>query len=209
MLFVCLTIEDIDDTDKLHSQNETSNDNLLARRQSIEVNANDSNKKLYLIIAILLVVLVLCAVLLPLLTIVIMQNREVTTRLDQLSKLHKNQTHLMVCDDVCTNEKVNSNDVITQVCPVSHDETNTPSQDLSTWSQYLANSSNTQFKVTPGIISIRTSIRDNIMYSQTNPFYAFKRESLVSIRVYSNGYGNGKGTHVSIFLYLEKGPHNI
>ena len=28
------------------------------------------------------------------------------------------------------------------------------------------------------------------------------------MRVYSKGYGSGKGTHVSIFLYLEKGSHH-
>ena len=213
MLFVYPTIEDIDDTEKLHSQNETSNDTLSACRQSSEVNANDNNKNL--IIAILLVVLALCVVSLTLLIVAVMQNREVTTSLDQLSKLHENQTHLMICEnlhDVCTNDKLNSNDVITKadkVCPVSHNETNNPSQDVSTWFQYLANSSNTQFQATPGILSIRIAIKNNIMYLQTKPFYAFNGEYLVSMGVYSNGCGNGEGTHVSVFLYLIKGSHNI
>ena len=210
MLFIYLTTEDTDDTDILNRQNETFNTPLV-HRQSSEVIANYS-KKLHLIIAILLVVLVLCVVSLPLLTIAVMQIREVTTSIsiDQLSKLHESQNHLMICEsslDVCINDKLNSNDVITktvEVCPVSHNETNTPSQDLSTWSQFLVNSTNTQFKVTPGIFHVHIAIKNNIMYIESNPFYAFKEGYSIILRVYLNGYGDGKGTHVSIFFYLVK-----
>ena len=159
--------------------------------------------------------LVLLLLSLSLLTIAVMKITEVyTTSLDQLSKLHENQTHLMICEnlhDVCTNEKLNSNDVITkadEVCPVSHNETNISSQEVFTWSQYLANSSNTEFQATPGILSMRIAIKNNIMYLQTNSFYAFKGKYVVSMRVYSNGYGSGEGTHVSVFLYLMKKPHS-
>ena len=208
MLFVCFTIEDLDDTDKLHSQN-TSNYTILAHRQSSEVKASyNSAKMLYLIVAILLVGLVTLLLLIN----SVMQNSEVNTKLDQLSKLHENRSHLMTYEnlhDVCANEKLNSNDVVTKtdnVCLVSRNETTTPSQDVSTWFQYLVNSSNTMFQATPGILSIRIG---NIKCLQTLPFYAFEGEYSVGMGVYFYGYGNGEGTDVSIFLYLEKGSHNI
>ena len=210
-MYVSLYIDDID----LNNQNETSNDTLLVHRQSNEVKANYSNKKLYLNISISVVP---CVVVLLLLAII--PAIHITTSPD-VEMLYENYNHLPICEQlhvVYADGKLRNDDVITKMhiefkdklCAVSHNETSTSagSQSISTWSQSLANSSDTKFQVTPGIMRIRIAINDdNIMYSRTNSFYAFKGKYLVSMRVYSNGYGSGEGTHVSVFLHLMKGSN--
>ena len=42
----------------------------------------------------------------------------------------------------------------------------------------------------------------------SNPFFAFEGGYQMSLRVYAAGNGNGEGTHVSVFLFLMKGPHD-
>ena len=39
-------------------------------------------------------------------------------------------------------------------------------------------------------------------------FFAFEGGYKMWLKVYANGYGNGKGTHVSVILVLLKGPHD-
>ena len=40
------------------------------------------------------------------------------------------------------------------------------------------------------------------------PFFAFDRGYLMCVQIYAAGYGDGEGTHVSVFLHLMKGPHD-
>ena len=40
------------------------------------------------------------------------------------------------------------------------------------------------------------------------PFYAFEEGYKMCLKVYVNGVGSGEGTHVSVYLYLMKGPHD-
>ena len=40
------------------------------------------------------------------------------------------------------------------------------------------------------------------------PFYTHTHGYKMSVRVYANGYGDGKGTHLSVFTYLMQGPYD-
>ena len=42
----------------------------------------------------------------------------------------------------------------------------------------------------------------------SKPFLAFNEGYQVCLRVYADGFGDGKGTHVSVFLHLMKGAHD-
>ena len=42
----------------------------------------------------------------------------------------------------------------------------------------------------------------------SSPFFAFDQGYQVCLNIYASGYGNGKGTHVSVYMYLMKGPHD-
>ena len=42
----------------------------------------------------------------------------------------------------------------------------------------------------------------------SDPFFAFKGGYQMRLKVFAAGNGKGKGTHVSVFLYLMKGPHD-
>ena len=42
----------------------------------------------------------------------------------------------------------------------------------------------------------------------SDSFYTHKNGYKMSLRIYGNGVGNGKDTHLSAFLYLMKGPHD-
>ena len=42
----------------------------------------------------------------------------------------------------------------------------------------------------------------------SRPFFAFDRGYLMYVHIYPDGYGDGEGTHVSVFLHLMKGPHD-
>ena len=42
----------------------------------------------------------------------------------------------------------------------------------------------------------------------SGPFIAFEEGYQMCLKVYAAGYGIGEGTHVSVFLYLMKGPHD-
>ena len=43
---------------------------------------------------------------------------------------------------------------------------------------------------------------------QSSPFFAFEGGYQMCLEVYAAGDGKGEGTHVSVFLYLMKGPHD-
>ena len=42
----------------------------------------------------------------------------------------------------------------------------------------------------------------------SEPFFAFEEGYKMCLKVYTNGVGSGEGTHVSLCLYLMKGPHD-
>ena len=42
----------------------------------------------------------------------------------------------------------------------------------------------------------------------SDPFFAFEEGYKMCLKVYANGYGSGEGTHVSLYLYLMKGPYD-
>ena len=42
----------------------------------------------------------------------------------------------------------------------------------------------------------------------SNPFFAFEGGYQMCLKVFAAGYGDGEGTHVSVFLHLMKGPHD-
>ena len=42
----------------------------------------------------------------------------------------------------------------------------------------------------------------------SNPFFAFGGGYQMCLKVFAAGYGDDKGTHVSVYLYLMKGPHD-
>ena len=42
----------------------------------------------------------------------------------------------------------------------------------------------------------------------SSPFFAFNRGYIICVHIYAAGYGDGEGTHVSVFLHLMKGPHD-
>ena len=42
----------------------------------------------------------------------------------------------------------------------------------------------------------------------STPFFAFDEGYLMCVQIFAAGYGDGKGTHVSVYLHLMKGPHD-
>ena len=49
-------------------------------------------------------------------------------------------------------------------------------------------------------------IQPNVWFSE--PFFAFEEGYKMCLKVYANGVGSGEGTHVSLYLYLMKGPYD-
>ena len=50
--------------------------------------------------------------------------------------------------------------------------------------------------------------KENAIQWYSDPFYTHKKGYKMYLRVDAAGYDNGKGTHLSVFLYLMKGPHD-
>ena len=40
------------------------------------------------------------------------------------------------------------------------------------------------------------------------PFFSYNRGYKMSLQIYAGGHSDGKGTHLAVFLYLMKGPHD-
>ena len=51
-----------------------------------------------------------------------------------------------------------------------------------------------------------STIQPIVWFSE--PFFAFEEGYKMCLKVYPAGYGDGEGTHVSVYLYLMKGPHD-
>ena len=50
-------------------------------------------------------------------------------------------------------------------------------------------------------------LKQNILWF-SEPFCAFEGGYQMCLKVYAAGYGEGEGTHVSVYLFLMKGPHD-
>ena len=80
----------------------------------------------------------------------------------------------------------------------------------SVWSTKLWLSSELSNQVAPVIAKMSgftMKVRNKEKW-YSNPFFAFEEGYQMCLKVYAAGYGYGKGTHVSVFLYLMKGPHD-
>ena len=49
--------------------------------------------------------------------------------------------------------------------------------------------------------------RDKVQW-HSDPFYTHNKGYKMGLRIYAAGYGSGEGTHLSVYLYLMKGPHD-
>ncbi|XP_065902707.1 TNF receptor-associated factor 4-like [Dysidea avara] len=81
------------------------------------------------------------------------------------------------------------------------------------WSSYLTNLTTDVAAITqtcPVVMKMpefaECKQRDVAWYSE--PFYSHNRGHKLNLRIDVNGDGAGKGTHLSLFLYLMKGPHD-
>ena len=80
----------------------------------------------------------------------------------------------------------------------------------SMWSTKLWLSSELSNQVAPVIVRM-SSLTEKVRNKEewySSPFFAFDGGYLMGLRVYAAGNGDGKGTHVSVFLHLLKGPHD-
>ena len=50
--------------------------------------------------------------------------------------------------------------------------------------------------------------KENAIQWYSDPFYTHNKGYKMCLRIDAAGYGKGKGTHLSVFLYLMKGPHD-
>ena len=62
--------------------------------------------------------------------------------------------------------------------------------------------------VAPLIMNMTKFTKKNKEQWYSSPFFAFNRGYLMCVHIYAAGYGDGEGTHVSVYIYLMKGPHD-
>ena len=67
---------------------------------------------------------------------------------------------------------------------------------------------NESSEVAPVILRNFTKKGLEIEEFYSSPFFAFEEGYQMCLKVDKNGYADGEGTHVSVFLYLMKGPHD-
>ena len=77
-------------------------------------------------------------------------------------------------------------------------------QNVTNWYRFVINSSKHWPKVAPAIVAVHGSINDDF----SNCFYTSDDGHLMRLKVYPNGRGKGKDTHVSVFLHLMNGSHD-
>jgi len=56
------------------------------------------------------------------------------------------------------------------------------------------------------ISNFNDMVDKKVLYTQ--PFFVFEEGYLMYLTVYPSGYGNGEGTHMSVYLHLLKGPYD-
>ena len=80
----------------------------------------------------------------------------------------------------------------------------------SVWPIILRVSSELSNQVAPAIVkmpSFSNKLENEEVWS-SSPFFAFEGGYQMCLNVYPAGNGKGEGTHVSVFLFLMKGPHD-
>ena len=171
-----------------------------AQKQSNEVNVCNKN-------TIAIIILVVVCVVLLFTVIINIHSKQISTEIEnKLLALQCCHLNWEGSHEVC---KLNSDNITKQlenkdtVCE-NHNKTTTTFLNVTTWSDYLTESSKARFLVTPVII-MRNGIKNNIKYLQSNN-YVF-RGYLISMRVYFNGYSDAEDSHVSVYLYPMKNPH--
>ena len=78
------------------------------------------------------------------------------------------------------------------------------------WSTQLWLSTKLSNQVAPVIVKM-LSFTEKVMYKdgwKSNPFIAFEKGYQLHLEFHAGGYGNGKGTHVSVYLCLMNGPYD-
>ena len=82
--------------------------------------------------------------------------------------------------------------------------------DESLWSLILFVTSEMLDQVAPAILKMVDFAKSRQMKEDwySEPFLAFNEGYQVCLRVYADGFGDGKGTHLSVFLHLMKGAHD-
>ena len=78
------------------------------------------------------------------------------------------------------------------------------------WSTKLWVSSELSDQVAPAIVkmsSFTKKLKDKEEW-HSSPFFAFEGGYQMCLNVIATGVGKGEGTHVSVYLYLMKGPHD-
>ena len=80
----------------------------------------------------------------------------------------------------------------------------------SLWSLILFVTSEMLDQVAPAILKMVDFAKSRQMKEDwySEPFLAFNEGYQVCLRVYADGFGDGKGTHVSVFLHVMKGAHD-
>ena len=80
----------------------------------------------------------------------------------------------------------------------------------SLWSLILFVSSEMLDQVAPAIMKMDdfAKLRQMKKHWYSEPFLAFNEGYQVCLRVYADGFGDGKATHVSVFLHVMKGAHD-
>ena len=58
-----------------------------------------------------------------------------------------------------------------------------------------------------GVLEYNIKKKDDVQW-YSDPFYTHNKGYKMCLSVYADGNGDGKGTHLSVFLYLMKGPHD-
>ena len=81
----------------------------------------------------------------------------------------------------------------------------------SVWSiKLLLSSDNTSNQVVPVIVKMSSFTKKVIDKEEwhSNPFFAFGGGYQMCLQVDAAGYGDGEGTHISVYLHVMKGPHD-
>ena len=65
-------------------------------------------------------------------------------------------------------------------------------------------------QVAPFVVKMFNFTDKNVSKEEwiSSPFFAYEGGYQMCLRVDAGGYGDGKGTHVSVYLHLMKGPHD-
>ena len=189
--------------DNINAQTEMVNNNYETQTDQQYNNIyNDVSNKLHpliyygLILVLVLIVILLCTVI-----HYVMELRSIQ---HQLSILITAQSITVLDNDTIITMLLKNKTVL----DYEQDHKDTKFQGTDNWSQQLAISIKDQYQVTPAILNVKNENKNNNNFILSNPFFTFKEGHLMIMRVYPNGFGTGKGTHISVVFLLMKGPHD-